>query len=259
MSIRPGSLPLRADSPSNCHKSRSSDSFERGEGHDARHRSPPAAQGRNAGPRRAGGAGRGAAARRARLHPRCRQRRAGREFGDAVDALRAGERRQRAARISGLADARFRRGSSAAAASPPRRSTIIASSRSSRASPPGRPGITASSMPPGAFSPVGRTRTLPEGPVDRFRIGIFSCANLRFGWFNAYAHAAGARRSRPDPPSRRLSLRICERQLSGARPRRWPAACSSRPERSSLSPTIACATPPIAPIPTCSVSTGASR
>ena len=42
----------------------------------------------------------------------------------------------------------------------------------------------------GRFSPVGRTRTLPEGPVDRYRIGIFSCSNLRFGWFNAYAHAA---------------------------------------------------------------------
>jgi len=43
----------------------------------------------------------------------------------------------------------------------------------------------------GTFSPVGRTRTLPEGPLDRYRIGIFSCANLAFGWFNAYAHAAG--------------------------------------------------------------------
>ena len=43
----------------------------------------------------------------------------------------------------------------------------------------------------GHFSPVGRTRTLPEGPVDRFRMGIFSCANLPFGWFNAYGHAAG--------------------------------------------------------------------
>ena len=39
-------------------------------------------------------------------------------------------------------------------------------------------------------SPVGRTRTLPDGPIDRFRIGIFSCSNLPFGWFNAYAHAA---------------------------------------------------------------------
>ena len=43
------------------------------------------------------------------------------------------------------------------------------------------------------FSPVGRTRTLPEGPVDRFALGLFSCANLPFGFFNAYAHAAARR------------------------------------------------------------------
>jgi alkaline phosphatase D len=45
----------------------------------------------------------------------------------------------------------------------------------------------------GAWSPVGRTRTLPEGPVARFTIGLFSCANLGFGWFNAYGHAAARR------------------------------------------------------------------
>jgi len=45
----------------------------------------------------------------------------------------------------------------------------------------------------GQFSPVGRTRTLPEGPVARFTIGLFSCANLGFGWFNAYGHAAARR------------------------------------------------------------------
>jgi alkaline phosphatase D len=42
----------------------------------------------------------------------------------------------------------------------------------------------------GRSSPVGRTRTLPEGPLGSFKIAVFSCANLRFGWFNAYAHAA---------------------------------------------------------------------
>jgi alkaline phosphatase D len=45
----------------------------------------------------------------------------------------------------------------------------------------------------GAVSPVGRTRTLPEGRTARFTLGIFSCANLAFGWFNAYAHAAACR------------------------------------------------------------------
>lgn len=45
----------------------------------------------------------------------------------------------------------------------------------------------------GQFSPVGRTRTLPAGAVSSFRLGLFSCSNLPFGWFNAYAHAAARR------------------------------------------------------------------
>lgn len=44
--------------------------------------------------------------------------------------------------------------------------------------------------PDGTMSEVGRTRTLPTGDVKRFGIGLFSCSNLPFGWFNAYAHAA---------------------------------------------------------------------
>jgi alkaline phosphatase D len=44
----------------------------------------------------------------------------------------------------------------------------------------------------GNVSSEGRTRTLPEGPVDRFRMAVFSCANIGFGWFNAYRHAAEA-------------------------------------------------------------------
>lgn len=42
----------------------------------------------------------------------------------------------------------------------------------------------------GSFSPTGRTKTLPQGPVASFRAAIFSCSNLPFGYFNAYAHAA---------------------------------------------------------------------
>ena len=42
----------------------------------------------------------------------------------------------------------------------------------------------------GGTSTVGRTRTLPAGPTRRFDIGIFSCSNLAFGFFNAYGHAA---------------------------------------------------------------------
>jgi alkaline phosphatase D len=46
--------------------------------------------------------------------------------------------------------------------------------------------------PDGAISAIGRTRTLPEGTTPRFRMAVFSCANLGFGYFNAYAHAAQA-------------------------------------------------------------------
>lgn len=46
----------------------------------------------------------------------------------------------------------------------------------------------------GRVSPVGRTRTLPDGPVKDFKLGLLSCSNIGFGYFNAYAHAA----ARPD-------------------------------------------------------------
>ena len=44
--------------------------------------------------------------------------------------------------------------------------------------------------PDGTPSPVGRTRTLPADSISRFGLGVFSCSNLPFGYFNAYAHAA---------------------------------------------------------------------
>ena len=44
--------------------------------------------------------------------------------------------------------------------------------------------------PDGSFSPTGTTKTLPLGPVARFRAATFSCSNMAFGFFNAYAHAA---------------------------------------------------------------------
>ena len=46
--------------------------------------------------------------------------------------------------------------------------------------------------PDGALSDVGRTKTLPQGRTDRFGMAVFSCSNIGFGWFNAYAHAAAA-------------------------------------------------------------------
>ncbi|MEQ1439962.1 alkaline phosphatase D family protein [Fontimonas sp. SYSU GA230001] len=42
----------------------------------------------------------------------------------------------------------------------------------------------------GMKSPVGRTRTLPVGSVDRLRIGVVSCASYAHGLFNAYGRLA---------------------------------------------------------------------
>ncbi|PVM90145.1 alkaline phosphatase D family protein [Caulobacter endophyticus] len=47
--------------------------------------------------------------------------------------------------------------------------------------------------PDGSKSPVGRTKTLPVGPVSRFGLAVFSCSNLPYGYFNAYGHAAARR------------------------------------------------------------------
>ncbi|MBZ6377178.1 alkaline phosphatase [Pacificimonas flava] len=44
--------------------------------------------------------------------------------------------------------------------------------------------------PNGDLSPVGRTRTLPAEGLSPFAMAVFSCSNLPFGYFNAYAHAA---------------------------------------------------------------------
>ena len=58
---------------------------------------------------------------------------------------------------------------------------------------PGRPYHYRFIGPDGTRSPVGRTRTLPDGAVDRFTLGVFSCSNYGFGQFNAYGHAAARR------------------------------------------------------------------
>ena len=46
--------------------------------------------------------------------------------------------------------------------------------------------------PEGQMSCIGRTRTLPVGRTDRFRLAVVGCSNIGFGWFNAYAHIAEA-------------------------------------------------------------------
>jgi alkaline phosphatase D len=40
------------------------------------------------------------------------------------------------------------------------------------------------------ISAVGRTRTLPLGKSEHLKFALFSCANLPFGYFNAYKHCA---------------------------------------------------------------------
>jgi len=42
----------------------------------------------------------------------------------------------------------------------------------------------------GGRSPVGRTKTLPQGRVEAARIAFASCSNFPFGHFNAYARIA---------------------------------------------------------------------
>ena len=44
--------------------------------------------------------------------------------------------------------------------------------------------------PDGSMSDLGRTRTLPQGPTPNWKMAVFSCSNIGFGWFNAYRHAA---------------------------------------------------------------------
>jgi alkaline phosphatase D len=41
--------------------------------------------------------------------------------------------------------------------------------------------------PDGEISPVGRTKTLPAGAVDRIRFAVVSCAKFNAGFFNGYA------------------------------------------------------------------------
>lgn len=43
----------------------------------------------------------------------------------------------------------------------------------------------------GTASPVGRTRTLPVGEVDRLRLAYFSCQRFNHGYYSAHADLAG--------------------------------------------------------------------
>lgn len=48
-----------------------------------------------------------------------------------------------------------------------------------------------------AISPVGRTRTLPEGSVNELRFAIVSCANWQHGYFNIYDAIAAQSKETP--------------------------------------------------------------
>jgi len=54
---------------------------------------------------------------------------------------------------------------------------------------PGRPFFYRFLSASGA-SPIGRTRTAPAGGTAPLTLALFSCSNLPFGYFNAYANAA---------------------------------------------------------------------
>jgi alkaline phosphatase D len=42
----------------------------------------------------------------------------------------------------------------------------------------------------GSTSPVGRTKTLPQGSADSLRMAVVSCSNFAYGYFNAYGRIA---------------------------------------------------------------------
>lgn len=42
----------------------------------------------------------------------------------------------------------------------------------------------------GMHSPIGETQTMAAGVAEKLKVAVFSCANLPFGYFNAYAHCA---------------------------------------------------------------------
>ena len=42
----------------------------------------------------------------------------------------------------------------------------------------------------GSASPVGRTKTLPQGPTSSLRMAVVSCSNYAYGYFNVYARIA---------------------------------------------------------------------
>lgn len=44
--------------------------------------------------------------------------------------------------------------------------------------------------PTGEVSPVGRTRTLPDGPTEEVRLGVVCCADVTNGWFTVYRAVA---------------------------------------------------------------------
>ena len=112
--------------------------------------------------------------------------------------------------------------------------------------------------PDGTFSPVGRTRTLPDDGQRPWRAAIFSCSNMGYGWFNAYGHAA----ARDDfDCTIHLGDYFYEYAPIIIRSPRmpFPAACRHLRPRRCIWPITGCAMRATAPIPICRRCTGSCR
>lgn len=93
----------------------------------------------------------------------------------------------------------------------------------------------------GQRSPVGRTRTLPVGTLDRLRIAVVSCASFAHGVFNAYRRVA--ERADLDVVLHLGDYITSTAPAPTARRSTATRASTSRRPRSCRSPTTACATP----------------
>ena len=108
--------------------------------------------------------------------------------------------------------------------------------------------------PAGTFSDIGRTRTLPEGPASRWRMAVFSCSNIGFGWFNAYALAAASNEfdcvlhlgdyfyEYPQGTYPSPGEVLAERGLliRNRRPSRWPTTARAMPSTAAIPICAAC-------------------
>ena len=136
-------------------------------------------------------------------------------LGHAVDALRPGAGAISAAALASRTRRRFRARSLAAARSrptPERDWCVKPVADGARRRAAGT--TTASSIAAGQSSPVGRTRTLPDGPVEQVQARRVQLREPAVRLLQRLRPRRRAPRHRPDGPPRRLHLRIPARHLS---------------------------------------------